>query len=532
MQRKYIDCNSLIGRTRVHDSRFSYKEEELIKEMEYYRIHKALVFNQMAKEYSYIKGNKEIIETSLKNENILGVASVLPHIKYELDEGIGYLDFLVKNNIKAFKVAPKSMGYKFLPYVMEEIVGFMIEKKIPMMMDNGEADYEDIAKVLKAFPNLNLLLLNTSWGSNRELFPLLDECENLYFDISSNQANNILENTKKFFGINRVLFGTNYPYKTIGALKSLIEYSSLSEEDKDTVAFKNAMNLFKIKENDVKLYPENRCEFDEIACIVDKGLPLLSENVIDSHTHMVEEKDRMTSDYYMPQGDEHHYIKKMDKMGVDKMITAPWEGISTDGLSSNDTVIKAMKNYPGRIEGFACCNPNYIEDLEGVIPKYHMKHRFVGIKPYWPYHKYDILGEKYSEWFEYANKHNLLMLMHSGTKETADKVLDLSKKYPNISYIMAHSGSSYEAADYNIAIAKKRDNIYLEITYTAVTNGIIEYMVKELGADRILYGSDLPMRDPAPQLGWVCYSRISLEEKRKILGLNIEKLIKRCIVNC
>ena len=70
------------------------------------------------------------------------------------------------------------------------------------------------------------------------LYPLLEKYDNIYFDISSNQANDILDICKKHFGSERALFGTNYPYKSVVALKELIEYSNLNEEDKDKVAYK------------------------------------------------------------------------------------------------------------------------------------------------------------------------------------------------------------------------------------------------------------------------------------------------------
>ena len=139
-----------------------------------------------------------------------------------------------------------------------------------------------------------------------------------------------------------------------------------------------------------------------------------------------------------------------------------------------------------------------------------------------------MLGEKYRKWFEYGDRKNLIMLVHSGPKDIAEKVEYLSKMYPGISFLLAHSGGSYITSGYNIEVARKRDNVYLEITYTSLTNGMIEFMVDEAGADKVIFGTDMPMRDPAPQLAWVCYARISVEDKRKILGLNIKKLIDRC----
>ena len=58
---------------------------------------------------------------------------------------------------------------------------------------------------------------------------------------------------------------------------------------------------------------------------------------------------------------------------------------------------------------------------------------------------------------------------------------------------------------------------------------MIEFLVEQVGADRVLYGSDLPMRDPTPQLAWVCYAKISVDDKKKILAENFKKILDRCI---
>ncbi|HBN83163.1 MAG TPA: hypothetical protein DDZ89_04910, partial [Clostridiales bacterium] len=80
----------------------------------------------------------------------------------------------------------------------------------------------------------------------------------------------------------------------------------------------------------------------------------------------------------------------------------------------------------------------------------------------------------------------------------------------------------------NARYAKKYPNIYLQITYTTVTQGVMEYFVKEGLADKVLYGTDAPMRDPRPQLGWVVYADIPTEDKKKILGGNMKKILERC----
>ena len=46
-----------------------------------------------------------------------------------------------------------------------------------------------------------------------------------------------------------------------------------------------------------------------------------------------------------------------------------------------------------------------------------------------------------------------------------------------------------------------------------------------MGADRILYGSDMPVFDARQQVGRIVTADIPDEDKKKILGLNAIKLL-------
>lgn len=527
-QRLYIDANAALGRTNYREVGIPYKTESLLEQMKYHRVHASLVNSSVSRDYAFTKGNSELINEIKKSERLMGLAVVVPHVEYELENGYGYLDQLLEAGIKGFKVYPKASNHIFDPFTIEKLAGYMIEKNIPLFVNAWHTSWQEMRENLAAFPELNMVLCNTSWTSNRNLFPLLEKFDNLYFDISANQANDILQTCKKHFGIDRVLYGTDYPNKVMGALKASVEYSELSEGDKDKIAHLNVAKLLNVDINEVQPYKDEECMLDEIALKADSGQPLDDILVIDSHTHMVDEEHKTVSLYPMLNGDPKGLIRKMDLMGIDQIITSPWEGIMTNGIDSNETTLKANKDTNNRILAYATCNPNYEEDIDAVINIYHEKHRFIGIKPYYPMHRRDLLDPVYDRWFEYGNKHKLIMLVHSGPEEIAKKVEILSDKYKDMTFILAHSGINYATAKYNVVCAKKRDNVYLEITYTALTNGVIEYMVDEVGADRVLFGTDMPMRDPAPQFAWVCYANISVEDKKKILGGNIKKLIDRC----
>ena len=58
------------------------------------------------------------------------------------------------------------------------------------------------------------------------------------------------------------------------------------------------------------------------------------------------------------------------------------------------------------------------------------------------------------------------------------------------------------------------------------TAGFIEMAVRELGAERIVFGSHLPSRSLGTELGKVVGADITEEDKRLILGENYRSLLR------
>ncbi len=527
-QRRYFDINCTAGRASCPIPDFPHDTASLLEDMAYFRIHGAAVLYTPALDYAYTSGNRALCAVLAVNPRLTGAAALPPAALFETGDP-GYYEKLYNGGIRAFYAAPRTFGCTLNPRDMEKQAEFMINRRVPLLVSESQAALSDLEPLLDAYPELSVVVLNTSWGSNRRLFPLLDRHPNLYFDISSNQANGILEITKKNFGIGRALYGSAWPMKSMGALKALVEYADISESDKDLVSCGSACRLLGIRPEDLTLYDDAECGFDEIAAECDAGLPI-SVPVTDCHTHMAPAEDKTVSGLYMPDPGCDDIVKKLDRLGVDTIFTAPWEGICTDGMAGNEQSVYAATKYPGRFRGYNTCNIHYPEDLAGWKNSFELyPDVFIGIKPYWPYQRFAVDDPVCEPWYAYADAHRLLLLLHTGDAGVAAKARELSLRYPGITFILAHTGIDYNVARTNIALAKQRDNVYLEITYTSCTRGMIEFLVREAGADKVLYGSDLPMRDPAPQLGWVCYARIPARDKKKILHENIAKLTAKRI---
>ena len=76
-------------------------------------------------------------------------------------------------------------------------------------------------------------------------------------------------------------------------------------------------------------------------------------------------------------------------------------------------------------------------------------------------------------------------------------------------------------------MAKRHENVYLDLCDIHRHSGIVDKMVNAVGADRVLFGTDIPWYDPGYGIGSVLFSRISDTDKYKILYENAKNLAKR-----
>ena len=112
------------------------------------------------------------------------------------------------------------------------------------------------------------------------------------------------------------------------------------------------------------------------------------------------------------------------------------------------------------------------------------------------------------------------------TDQDKSVLRNLAERYPNLGLHLDHCGRSWEYAKWAASMMTEYANIWAQLTYTLVTNGVVEYLVEQAGAERVLFGTDTPMRDPRPQLSWVIFTRLPEPAKRKILGENFAEILR------
>lgn len=92
---------------------------------------------------------------------------------------------------------------------------------------------------------------------------------------------------------------------------------------------------------------------------------------------------------------------------------------------------------------------------------------------------------------------------------------------------MGHGGADTEALETAIDVVNRRNNVFIDLAISRVREGNVEWLVKEMGSDKILYGTDTPFFDPRPAFGRVAFAEINEQDKKNIFGLNMLNLLNR-----
>jgi predicted TIM-barrel fold metal-dependent hydrolase len=438
--------------------------------------------------------------------------------------------------IKAAKMHPRIHRYPFTIDFCGALLKELERNEILLMLEGGHFYNPDILEpnnqiilseldvVLTAFPNLKVLLQGSRWESTRFTQPLMKKHKNLYLELSNHQGNCAMEVFTEWYGADRILFGTGALDKSPGAAKAFVDYCTLGDADKQMIAAGNISRLAKL-ETPPRPY-SGGSSGDWIVDQVKEGKPLKKILVIDSHAHIAHDGAQGVGFMHIPYGDAKSMVERCRLMGIRQMCVSSFLAIWVDYDEGNKIVREAMKRYPSFYHGYASLQPQYVKDWKKECRKVHQQWKMGGLKPYHPRTNIPYNDKAWKPWYDYGNRINAYALIHP-SPNVVDEVNDIAKQYPNIAFIIAHCGGSYPDARKGIEIAQKNPNVYLEITLTAVTYRVIEFMAKHVGADRVLFGTDQPMRDPIPQFGWMAYSHCTPEEKKKMFGLNMQRILKR-----
>jgi len=213
----------------------------------------------------------------------------------------------------------------------------------------------------------------------------------------------------------------------------------------------------------------------------------------------------------------------MERLGIDGICVSSQMSLFSDWKLGNEETAAACREFPGKIFGYATPNPFY-EDCD-LRPYFETDMGFRGVKIHGCAQGATPENDpRYRHAFELADKLGLPVLFHAWERQEILRAADVARQYPNCKVILGHAGMTNP--DTAAEVCGMYDNIFCDTAISMTVDGAMERLVDKIGADRVLYGSDMAYFDCAQTLGKLALAKLSDDVKEKILGKNAAAIFK------
>lgn len=122
-----------------------------------------------------------------------------------------------------------------------------------------------------------------------------------------------------------------------------------------------------------------------------------------------------------------------------------------------------------------------------------------------------------------AEERKIPVILNTCHGLTMAQIGDIMEMYPKLTAIVGDT-DCWPNARRLYPLAYSYENLYLDLSYVMDDQGV-EDMTRRFGADRILFGTSFPERYTGSVMAMVRAAEISEEDRAKIFGGNLERLI-------
>ncbi len=234
--------------------------------------------------------------------------------------------------------------------------------------------------------------------------------------------------------------------------------------------------------------------------------------IVDVHSHAWQYPDHFSQDF--------RFQARRARAGVEVDLTVHYEEYRDQATDETKTIVfggkaklsglwvddsyvaQYVESDPGHLIGFLSVDPTQ-EGWDREMREGHLELGLRGMKLLPMYAGFRPDEEALNPFWEYAQSHNLPVLLHTGTTFISRAPLDVTfprwldpvaMRFPDVKVILAHLGHPYEHEC--VAVIRKHPNLYSDISglhYRPLQLYHSLMLVQEYGVwDKILFGSDYP----------------------------------------
>lgn len=215
--------------------------------------------------------------------------------------------------------------------------------------------------------------------------------------------------------------------------------------------------------------------------------------IFDAHAHLG------TDVVFDVENTEQTLLSTMAGYGVDGALVQPFlsRPYLEDTRAIHDRIHALCLTYPGKFFGMVSICPHlYPEVVEAECARCVRELGFKGIKIATTAHGVNPSGKSGMHIFEIASSLNVPVMVHTGGGNFgAPHLLEApARAFPQVPIVIAHGGGEDGVAEC-VRLGRTYDNVFVEPSWINILG--IETFARTLGADKLMFSSDMPQNTPA-----------------------------------
>lgn len=221
-------------------------------------------------------------------------------------------------------------------------------------------------------------------------------------------------------------------------------------------------------------------------------------------------------------------LKEGGNAGVDRYVVQSVATVPTQVRAINDFISECVKKYPDKLTGFGALHPDY-DDIAGETERI-ISLGLKGIKLHSDFQQF-FVDDEFAYPIYGAAEGRLPILFHVGDDRndfsSPERLLRVIRRFPKLTVIAAHM-AGWSMWDRGVELFEHEgDHIYVDCSSSlyAMSPEHAAKLIRRIGVERVLWGTDYPMWDAAEELERFYRLPLTDDEKEMILCKNALRLL-------
>lgn len=250
--------------------------------------------------------------------------------------------------------------------------------------------------------------------------------------------------------------------------------------------------------------------------------------IFDCHVHLPSPSLGVTLEWSPFTQDIPSAIAYLKRCGIDRIIASTALGLlakNADEITAANTEIAQLaKRYPDFIEPACQINTSYLGMLD-EIKRCRAELGMVWLGELCGYFAgYEYNTSAFADVLNLAADLKMVVQIHNDDAADMER---LCAEFRETTFVLSHLGDEPDSVKRRIAMTARYPNLSLDICGNGFERmGILELAVQTAGTERVLFGSDFTINDPAGVIARIEKSDFDDDTRTKILGASVQKLLR------